>query len=312
MKIIFFLLFSINCFSQTLNGDIRFRNEQTNDNNDHSDRNRIRIRVNGQYELKNDLTLKTQLATGTTQTSSNQTIGQGKEVSLRFQQLYVEKVYNKFSFNIGKIRNNFYRTNRSQIIWDNDFNPEGVSSSFKSKNFNFSLSYFDIDNKINHLGGQLIYLNKYFKTGLSYNRFNTQNNQFIFEEARGNSGINGYQLNFNILGLFTEINYNLYTLSLETYNNTQASNNKAHRLSVKYGKQNFVMYSYQYTEKDSTIGSLSESNIQGGRSDTRGHIIRFRYHVDDNIFFTYNQYFSETISTRKPFRRSQFDINFSF
>lgn len=308
MKILLFLL-SFSCFAQSFDGDFRFRNEQTN-NEVHSDRNRIRIRVNGRYNLKKDLAIKAQIATGESQTSSNQTLGEGK-MNFRFQQLYVSKKKNNFNFLVGKLKNPFYRTNRSQIIWDNDLNPEGLALQYKLNNFQINTAYFDIYNHIKQVGIQSLYQNNLLKIGLSYHDFSSKNESFIFGEASGNSGVNYYIYDYKIASAFLEFNYQKQSLSLEAFHN-QDSNQNAYRSSIKLGDLNFFMYSYQYSEADSTLGSLSESNIQGGQSDTKGHILRFRYYLEENTFITFNQYFSQSISQGKHFRRSQFDINFSF
>lgn len=97
-------------------------------------RGRFRLRLGVEAQLPNDLLVATRLATGTgEQVSTNQSAD-----NLSSQKaIFIDQAYAKWSptwhdsltvsAQAGRMPNNLWRIYSSDIVWDDDFNPEGLS-----------------------------------------------------------------------------------------------------------------------------------------------------------------------------------------
>lgn len=100
------------------------------------DRLRFRLRYGMTASLLNDITAGLEMASGTgEQVSTNQTFD-----NLSGQKaVWIDKVYLKWSpklsedgkvaLSAGRMSNPFWRTTSSDVVWDDDFNPEGFAES---------------------------------------------------------------------------------------------------------------------------------------------------------------------------------------
>lgn len=123
-----------------IKGDIRLRQESktetgaTTSSNKTSNRQRYRLRVGMNYKLDSKLSVKTQLASGNgEQTSTNQTLdNNGSQKSIFIDMAYVDyKPMDLLAFYGGRMKNPLWQTYSSDIVWDTDYNPEGLAESFK-------------------------------------------------------------------------------------------------------------------------------------------------------------------------------------
>ncbi len=122
----------------SIKGDIRLRQENFNWTNKAGQpdrqRQRVRLRLGIDAKLPNNISVKTRLATSEDQdqVSSNQTMTNNANP----KGIYLDRAYltwapaDPLSFQGGKIANPFWQTYASDIMWDTDYNPEGLSQSF--------------------------------------------------------------------------------------------------------------------------------------------------------------------------------------
>jgi hypothetical protein len=127
--------------SLTIGGDFRLRDEYLDargpgTNNRH--RQRMRLRLSTDVQLPQNLLLGLRWATGNGgQTSTNQTfdsLSAQRVFWLDFAYLrWAPSLLRKgdFHLTLGRMPNPFWRTYSSDLIWDDDFNPEGLSQGFE-------------------------------------------------------------------------------------------------------------------------------------------------------------------------------------
>lgn len=123
-----------------MKGDLRLRQESktergaTTDKNKTNNRQRFRLRIGMNYKIDSKLSVKTRLASGAgEQTSTNQTLGNnGSQKALFIDQAYLEfKPIDGLALFGGRMNNNLWQTYTSDIVWDTDYNPEGIAESLK-------------------------------------------------------------------------------------------------------------------------------------------------------------------------------------
>ena len=111
------------------------------------------------------------------------------------------------------------------------------------------------------------------------------------------------------------------TMHLDWLKNNEASDQdtaysagiKLGSSSKKYGRE--FSYAYHDTEKDAVIGAFSDSDFAGGVTDSKGHLIRARYGLMDNVRLGGTFIISKHDSfsgTEKDYNRMQLDLEFKF
>jgi hypothetical protein len=139
-------------------GDFRFRQQfeekvsdsgdPANESTSHRSRQRMRARFGFEAKINRDWKLYTRLATGSDDpTSTNQTFDDAfSSKGIRFDQAYVKwiplhpekdpkdkkKKTGGCEFNLvaGKMKNHFFKPDKSQLIFDGDVTPEGACAIF--------------------------------------------------------------------------------------------------------------------------------------------------------------------------------------
>jgi hypothetical protein len=123
-----------------IKGDLRLRQEsgqemgETAADNKTYNRQRFRLRVGMNYKIDSKLSVKTRLASGTgEQTSTNQTMGNNaSQKAIWIDQAYLEfKAIDGLTLFGGRMENNMWQAYSSDIVWDTDYNPEGLAESLK-------------------------------------------------------------------------------------------------------------------------------------------------------------------------------------
>ena len=159
-KSIFIFLFALICLSFEnasadqhaidVNYDLRYRYEYTDDGSKDSTRtrNRVRSRLGATISPNEKIKIGIRFATSEANpTSANQNLGH--DFSLQdagIDQLYFEySATDDLDFMVGKVKNPFFKANKSQLIFDNDFNPEGLAFKVKKGKIFGSLGIFSMD-----------------------------------------------------------------------------------------------------------------------------------------------------------------------
>lgn len=119
----------------TLYGELRLRHESFDKDSPGQtdrDRQRYRLRLGADFDLPLDLAVKLRLASGTgEQVSTSQTFNNlSSEKEVWVDRAYIEWTPRMFlRFAGGKLANPFWTVYASDAVWDEEFNPEGVSES---------------------------------------------------------------------------------------------------------------------------------------------------------------------------------------
>ncbi|MBI3620767.1 MAG: putative porin [Nitrospirae bacterium] len=129
----------------TFSGDLRIRDEQfwysavpgTNDDRNNRNRVRFRLRFGSQIKIK-DLLVVVRLASGTGEAvSTNQTFDNlFTQKSIWIDQAYLSwnpAMARWATISAGRMQNPFVRFYSSDIVWDDDVNPEGIAEQLQFK-----------------------------------------------------------------------------------------------------------------------------------------------------------------------------------
>jgi hypothetical protein len=325
----------------SLKGDTRFRwegiyREPGNDN----ERERFRTRLGLSANVVDDVEIVFRFETGIDDpVSSNQTFGQnasGKGIGVG--RAYVNwRVNEKLNLMGGKMKMPWFTSGGDSLLWDGDLNPEGIFGSYKVNNIFVNGGYIiiDQDSEMNDVLLHSFQIGKKINltddtsliTGIGYYDYNKSQGNKPFYKAKGNSLDNegNYLVDYDLFEFFTEIKTIIAqwptTLHLKIINNSAINNkNKAYSFGVNIGsskKQGEKQFGYAYhdTEKDALIGSYSDSDFAGGNTDSKGHIIRFRYGLRENITLGATMIISkyQLIMTEVvDYNRVQIDLGFRF
>lgn len=117
-----------------LSGDFRYRYEEIDvEDLATRDRNRIRARARITARLPGNVEVATEISTGgDNPLSANQTLGDGasrKDLGLNLAYARWRPVDGAY-LTAGKMKNPFYRPGDTGMLWDDDYNPEGIGAGW--------------------------------------------------------------------------------------------------------------------------------------------------------------------------------------
>ncbi len=338
-------------------GSFRLRQERIEvDNKDPRIRSRIKAVLGAETKVSEKVEVKIQLASGEasgTATSSNQSFGdkfEGKEIWLN--QAYAKwKFGDQLTLLGGKSYLPVYRPNKSEMIWDSDISPEGLSllwkkTSSETEYFANALTWI-FDTRYDSsapateedrpdaivLGGQL---GAKFKdlplpltVGLSYYEFTNIESYPLLPSARGNSVVtlnstDVYEHAYQVLEAFFELESAIGEMPVGFFadfaqNLAISKQNLGYLVGFKLGeskKAEDVMFSYSFREvqKDFSLASPIDSDFASGFSDAKGHHVRTQYSIDANtsLGLIYSAAKIQVSSAPKSEDRGQFDVTVNF
>lgn len=306
-------------------GELTYRHEWSDDESRVADRNRHRINARIGYETKinDEVKVAIQIATGSDDkpTSTNQDLTGGSSK----KQIWLNLAYFEYSpaqiagLKIlgGKIKNPYYKPGNSDLMFDNDVNPEGIAAVFnkayeqtevsvvlggfylEERSTDADTSLWGIQTKLKH---NFESDNKmYVSAGAGYYDYgNTKGKAALGSTATefyGNSNANNlYTSDYDLAQLFGEFGFNAGKLPIVFFgdyiNNTKADSGKdtAYLFGVKLGKCKEpgswdFSYNYRDVEADAIIGALAESTFAGGGTDIKGHKFCLTYQLMKNFQF---------------------------
>ena len=296
-------------------GDFRYRYEEIDvEDVDTRERNRIRARAALIAALPMDVELGLGIATGGDDpVSTNQTLGGGgstKDVRLDlgyFKWNATDDLY----LQAGKYSNPLFRPQKSALLWDGDWRPEGISAGWSGDHLfaSFLGNWLESDsNKSNNefawgiQGGTKFNLGDASLTAaLAYFDFPAKGNTpFFGDDFFGNSSVDGlYEFDYEMIEISTDLSMNLFDMPLSLFadyvqNQDPDDYDTAWLAGVKLGKAKGkgtwqLAYQYQDTEADSVLGLLSDSDFAGGGTDGKGHRLTGAYGINKqwNVAFTW-------------------------
>jgi hypothetical protein len=284
----------------TLGGDFRFRYQHFNPSNSiEEDIYRIRMRIKGRFHMSKNLDINFRLATGgksvsdtqENNTSTNQTLDNTfafKEVV--FDQAYFAWTPSLGAVNVdvlgGKMPNPFHK---SELVWDSDVTPEGLSETFTTKMGNTKLQavfgQFILEESDGvGQGVELFAFQGILAQKTAIGKFKLSGAYYDYRDAGTSSGIidfdntSGIEIKLvDVIGEWSEKVYgHKVKLFAEYVENTgdfkglAAELNKGWQVGAKLGKsgKKFADWDlkaiYRVSQRDAVFAGLDDSDFAGG------------------------------------------------
>lgn len=286
-----------------LKGDFRYRYEAIDvEDADSRERNRIRARAELAAKLADNLDVGIGIASGGDDpVSSNQTLGGGgTSKDLKLDLAYAKwRPVDSMYLQAGKYKNPLFRPQKSALMWDSDWRPEGLSAGWAGDHLFASVigNWLESDTRGDNdafswglQGGAKFNMGAVgLTTTLGYFDFPTAGNEAFFDDDFfGNSSIDGvYLYDYQMVELGAELGMNLFDMPLSVFanyvNNQDADEyDTGWQAGAKIGKASNrgaweFAYRYQDLEADAVLGLLSDSDFAGGGTDGKGHILQGAY-----------------------------------
>ncbi len=297
-------------------GDFRYRFENIDAGTaSDRDRNRIRARVSVITSLDDGLQVGIGLASGGDDpVSTNQTLGGGgatkdARLGLAFFKWHMSE---QFTVVGGKFKSVWYRPEKHGLIWDGDYNPEGLAFTYGQGGFfaNAALTWLESDSKKSN--SRLAYgVQSGFDTdvgdaslrvGAGYFHAGVEG-QAVYhgdpDDFFGNSyacvditTLSGctYSNDYREIEVFahlkTQLDSRQLVLFADYVRNTDANRfDTGWAVGAKLGNTSSgwqLGYTYQDLEADAVLGLLTDSDFGGGGTDARGHILKGTVAIDRN------------------------------
>jgi hypothetical protein len=329
--------------------DLRYRHEMIEEEyNEVRHRHRFRYRFFIGSKLNSRYSLGFQLATGSSDpTSTNQSFDNAfstKDIWIDLGYFTVRpKPKTDLVLTGGKFTNPFILSDKSEIMWDSDLNPEGLALSFDHLfiNLEFMLrgAYFWIEERSSDSDSKLYAgqaAMKYVKQEQEL-EFMFGGGYFYFDNIKGFPGLydsensygnsanqyNQYIYEYILLEFFAAFSFSEWILPLELYGdyvtNTEVSKNSdGWILGINIGKLDKLYswnlrYNYRNLEKEAVIGVFTDSDFGGGGTNAEGHEVGIAVLIDEHLKGSVT-YFINTIDLdlEKKYRRLQVDLIFKF
>lgn len=295
-------------------GDLRYRLESV-DRQYEPQRNRHRIRARAGVEGAVNDTVRAGFALATSEgndpRSSNVTLG---DANAR-KDVYIDLAYARWqalpslALTAGKMKYPFTRASES-ALFDDDVNPEGLAISWKQGDFFASTFYNALTERASEGESALAGAQLGWKPALGAGRLTLAAAYFDFQGVRGRdpfhagdangnttigTGCRGgaaqclvhdYDLIEGIVDYEIEVARRPLVLSADFITNEAARNglDTAWSFGAAWGRAAEprtweIGYAYQRVEKDAVFAQFLDSDLGGGDTDHRGHVLRAAYAV---------------------------------
>ena len=326
-------------------GDLRYRYEDIEeDGKDDRDRNRVRARAALIAKPTDTNEVGLGLATGGDDpVSTNQTLGGGgstKDVRLDlayFKWTGVENTY----LTAGKFKNPFYKEQKSSLIWDGDYRPEGAAIGWANDMFFATASYSLIegDSRNDDDGIWGVQVGAKFPLGdalkltaaAKYLDIPTKGRDAIYDDDFfGNSsiienGVEVYEYDYNIYNLSLGVSFKLFDMPFTIYGdyveNDDADDLETGYLAgIKLGKAKNqgswqLQYQYEDLEADATLGLVTDSDFMGGGTDGEGHKFSAKYMLNNKWYLGATYFDGNTgvdLGSDADYQRLMLDTGFKY
>lgn len=329
-------------------GDFRYRYENIGvEGQDDRNRSRIRARTHLEAQVTPTVEVGIGLATGGDDpVSSNVTIGGGgsrKEIGLDLAYFDWSGLSGTHVLG-GKFSNFLVSPQKSGLLWDGDWRPEGLGLTWQNGTF-FAQglgTWLEGDSRggtefawiaqagVNFAlgGGKLMF-------GGGYSQFDIAGSTPLYgdpDDFFGNSyardPVSGdlvFANDYHELEAFAEYRFTLGGRPLALFadyvvNTEAAANDTGYLFGARYGAAKAqgtwdLGWFYKDLEADAVVGLLTDSDFGGGGTDARGHVFQGAYAFHDNWNFSLTYFLNETgLASGDPrdFDRVQLDLNFKY
>jgi len=334
-----------------ISGDLRLRHQAVHEENEDTRiRERMRVRCRVRANVSENMDLVIGLASGPSDVdpaTRNQTLTQGfsaKPVWLDLAYFDWHPVWvRNFSVIGGKMPVPFLNFGKSELVWDEDVTPEGISVHYNPGTDRFGLifntGYFVLQERKQGKDADLIAVQGGGSARLMrdrmmlhsavgyYNYYGTRGYDSFFDphDSFGNSTDQrgNYTHDFNELEWLAELESKWFGLPIAIFwhivKNTAAnSSNTGWMSGFSLGECDelyswSLLYQYRVMEKDAVIGVFTESCFAGGGTDNQGHRIEMDMQVGKGARIGLTGFLNEKDLTRKlVYRKIQADLTVKF
>ncbi|MEE4143361.1 MAG: putative porin [Halieaceae bacterium] len=293
-------------------GDFRYRYEDIQqDGRDDRDRDRIRARAELIAKTTETTVVGLGMATGGDDpVSTNQTLGGGGSTKdLRLDLAYFTWTgLEDTAITAGKFKNPYYVEQKSQLIWDGDFRPEGAALQWANGMFfaNGTYSYIESDSNSDdeafwgaQVGAQIALFDGMKLTAAAgYLDFPTAGLESIYDgDFFGNTtvivdGVEVYEYDYNLYQASLGLSFELFDLPLTVFgdyvqNDDADEYDTGYIAGIKLGSAKArgswqLLYQYEQLEANATLGLITDSDFMGGGTDGEGSKYGAKYMLDNN------------------------------
>ena len=331
-------------------GDFRYRYENIDEEGrDGRNRNRIRARTALEAQVTPTVKAGLGLATGGDDpVSANVTLGGGgskKDINLDLAYFDWSGIANTRVLG-GKFSNYLVRPQKTGMVWDGDWRPEGLGAIWDNGTF-FAQglgTWLEGDSRrgtefgwVAQAGvrlkvgdaGKLMFGGGYAQfdiagaTPLYGNPDDFFGNTFVEDPL--NDDVLVFAYNYREWQAFAEYSFPLAGRPLVLFadyvvNSEAPENDTGYLFGVKYGSAKGpgtwdISYFYEKLEADAVVGLVTDSDFGGGGTDAKGHALQGTYAFHDNWSFTATYFVNEiALASGNPrdFDRLMLDLNFKY
>lgn len=340
-----------------MKGDVRLRHEVFYDENkikaekDERQRSRYRARINFNAAVNDHVDAGLRLLSGSSDpVSGNQSMGKfgtTKGIGIDRAFIQINSPYG-VTFTGGKTANPFAVTNKSELVWDGDYSPEGASLNYEldlgqsvisttvatawlienSSSASDDLMQSGVQINASHkldgvtFNGGISVVNIHspnFESGLNGTSNGLDDGDF---DSFGNSSANdAHTTNMEIINPYISIALNS-SIPISLYgdfvvNQAVDTNNTGYAAGIIIGKakkpMSFAFKSiYKVVESDATYAPLTDSDFGGGGTGSAGLELGAKLALMENTFFGVSQFINQQIDKDPVYYRTQLDLSVKF
>jgi len=329
-----------------IKGDVRFRDKEIQrDDKDNSYDTQYRARVFVDYELSDTILFESSISSGKgNPTSGNINFGEGIKGEI-FQIDILDIAYKSEDtwLRAGRSQYFFYRPIKTQLIWDNDLRPEGLSYGLDTGDKLTAAIWkvHRLENEATSTGDIYMFVGQYMHPmSVKDKTFNIGGGFYYYDGVKGNSApyANGplgnsvdannlYTQDYAIAEGFGEIllteveGQPIRFATILAYNAAAKSHNFGYDLRAELGeiKHNLdwkIAYSYRNIQKDAVFGAHNDSDFLGGGTDGRGHVFLPKMQINKNMdiggHFQFSKLYTDSNTKDSKYRRMHLDVMFKF
>lgn len=329
-----------------MSGDVRVRYESIDvDPGADVSRERYRARLALDAGRSDFLALHVRFATGTGDpVSTNLNFGESfTSDDLQLDRAYLDwRATDAIRLFAGKMKNPLYRPGDTSLNWDSDWNPEGIAAAFRRDGESArTLATFAVFNLADQgsehsrlfawqAGRSWITRNESeLSVGAGYYDYtNTRGARpFYRGQPTGNTvdAAGNYVYDYDIVEVWLEYSFGVFGLPVGLFGdwgrNLEADReNRAYAIGVGVGKMEnrgsfAASWAWHDTEADALIGTFTDSDVAGGNTDSRGHVLQVEYALTDRLVAGATLILSEFgqfSGQARDFDRVLLDLEFSF
>ncbi|MCB0411015.1 MAG: putative porin [Bdellovibrionales bacterium] len=316
-----------------ISGDFRLRQDYsitseapavTGDTDTSRFRSRIRGRIKLQAQVDENVQILTRITTAEngSPTSGNTTFtSSGQYKSIYFDQAYAKISHFGVEARLGKMENPIYKSGDSELIWDNDFTPEGASASYKLDMGDMALTFLGFGYWIEErkqtatadgvdtglLGGQLIatysqedsMAANIYVSSFNFTNMATRSPIYANGASDGSKGntFNGtspnltYANNYHLINAGLDVSLDMLPIKTKIYfdwvQNTLVDNKNEGFItgltlgSMKKQGEWMLGFNWRETEQDAVVAGLQDSDFADGLVNSKGGTVIVGYGLTD-------------------------------